>query len=86
MASCFKLVRFEDTKQSCYFDKHLQEKCHQKTKVEMILFSGLTDKNKTGRVGSPMTEDCNNNFQIPSTVLLFFEKTANVATSTLKTN
>ena len=49
----------EDTKQSCCFGKHLQEECHQKTKVEIRLFSEFTD-NKTvckWRAGLPVTED-----------------------------
>ena len=50
----------EDTKQSCCFGKHLQEECHQKTKVEIRLFSEFTEKDKTvykWRAGLPMTED-----------------------------
>ena len=42
-----KREKYEDTKQSCCFDKHLQEECHQKIKVEIRLFSEFTDKDKT---------------------------------------
>ena len=40
--------------------KYLQEECHQKTKVEIRLFSEFTEKDKTvykWRAGLPMTED-----------------------------
>ena len=50
----------EDTRQSCYFGQHLQKECNQKTKVEIRLFSGFTDKDKTVYIwtaGLPMTED-----------------------------
>ena len=60
MASCSKNRKTEYTKQSCYFRKHLQEKCHEKTEVEIRLFSELTDKDKTvykWRAGLPVTED-----------------------------
>ena len=60
MASCSKKRKNEGTKESCCFGKYLQEECHQKTKVEIRLFSEFTEKDKTiykWRAGLPMTED-----------------------------
>ena len=59
MASCSKKRKNEGTKESC-FGKYLQEECHQKTKVEIKLFSEFTEKDKTvykWRAGLRMTED-----------------------------
>ena len=77
MASCSKKRKNEDTKQSCYFGKHLQEECHQKTKAEVRLFSDFTDKDKAvykWRAGLPVTEDS-------VTTICFSKNIANVATS-----
>ena len=60
MASCSKKRKNEGTKESCCFGKYLQEECHQKTKVEIKLFSEFTEKDKTvynWRAGLRMTED-----------------------------
>ena len=60
MASCSKKRKNEDTKESCCFRKYLQEECHQKTKLEIRLFSEFTEKDETiykWRAGLPMTED-----------------------------
>ena len=60
MASCSKKRKNEGTKESCCFGKYLQEECHQKTKVEIKLFSEFTEKDKTvykWRAGLPITED-----------------------------
>ena len=60
MASCSKKRKNEGTKESCCFGKYLQEECHQKTKVEIRLFSEFTEKDKTvykWTAGLPMTED-----------------------------
>ena len=46
MASCSKKRKNEGTKESCCFGKYLQEECHQKTKVEIRLFSEFTEKVK----------------------------------------
>ena len=86
MASCSKKRKNEGTKESCCFGKYLQEECHQKTKVEIRLFSEFTDKDKTVqncRAGLPMTEDsvtaiCSINCFI---VICFSKKTANDAIS-----
>ena len=55
-----KWEKNEDTKQSCCFNKHLQEECHWSTKLEIRLFSELTDNYKTAYKwisGLSMTED-----------------------------
>ena len=60
MESCSKKRKNEGTKESCCFGKYLQEECHQKTKVEIKLFSEFTEKDKTvykWRAGLPITED-----------------------------
>ena len=60
MVSCSKKRKNEGTKESCCFGKYLQEECHQKTKVEIKLFSKFTEKDKTvynWRAGLRMTED-----------------------------
>ena len=92
MASCSKNRKTEYTKQSCYFRKHLQEKCHEKTEVEIRLFSELTDKDKTvykWRAGLPVTEDTVTKIcryhQMFYSDLFSKKKRANVATSTTVT-
>ena len=88
MASCSKKRKNEGTKESCCFGKYLQEECHQKTKVEIRLFSEFTEKDKTvykWRAGLPMTEDsvttiCR--YHQLFYVICFSKNTANVAPST----
>ena len=46
MASCSKKRKNEGTKESCCIGKYLQEECHQKTTVEIRLFSQFTEKVK----------------------------------------
>ena len=47
MASCSKIRKNEDTKQSCCFGKYFQEEFYQKTEVQIRLFSELIDTDKT---------------------------------------
>ena len=92
MASCSKKRKNEGTKESCCFGKYLQEECHQKTKVEIRLFSECTEKDKTvnkWRAGITMTEDsvttsCRYH-QLFHSDLFFQKNTADVATSTTVT-
>ena len=73
MANCSKKIKNEDTKQSCCFRKHMQEECHQKTKVEIRLFFALTNKDNCVQIES----NC-------SVVICLSKNTANVITSTAK--
>ena len=76
--------------QSCCFGKQLQEECRQKNTVEIRLLSDLTGKDKTVYIWTarlPMTEVsvttiCRYHKLFYSD--LFFQKTANFATSTTR--